>query len=85
MSLFVFFKFFLFSFFRFFWFFLFKCISHLFFSPFFFLGAHPIEHGTLITNSIESLNVSFLFNVCIDGSSEQVVLTSTLTRQDPSR
>ena len=45
----------------------------------------PIEHGTLITNSIESLNVSFPFNACIDGSSEQVVLTSTLARHDPRR
>jgi hypothetical protein len=62
MSPFVFFKIFLFSFFWFFLFFLFKCTSHLFSSPCFFLGADPIEHGTFITNSIESLNVSSAFS-----------------------
>ena len=50
-------------------------ISFIFLSLFRSRG-RPIEHGTLITNSIESLNVSFL-SMHTDKSSEQVVLTST--------
>jgi hypothetical protein len=39
------------------------CISFVLLSMFRSRG-RPVEHGTLITNSIECPNVSFLFNAC---------------------
>jgi hypothetical protein len=47
------------------------CISFVLLSLFRSRG-RPIEHGTLITSSIEYLNVSFLFNTCTDGSSDGI-------------